>query len=118
MLYLTFPLMFTLLIAEQWLKLSAGVHQALQIGIVLLIYGLIHWWLKANARALSDLEQTETYDAVIVSRIPPRSLPNRRPMFEFPESEIKGALSDTFEIDMIDAELLPLEDSATALTKE
>ncbi len=118
LLYLTFPLMLALLIVERRLKLSASGHQAALIAIILLTYGLLHWWLKANARALSDLERTEPYDVVIVSRIPPRKLPSRRPMFEFPEAEIKGTLSDTFEIDVIDAEFLPLEDPATGLTKE
>ena len=39
-------------------------------------------------------------------------------MFEFPDAEIKGALSDTFEMDVIDAEFLPVEDSRMDLKKE
>lgn len=117
-LYLTLPLLLVLFLVERRLRLSAGGHLVAQIGIVLLIYGLIDMWLRANARALSHAEQDEIRETIIIDPVPPRRLSNRRPMFEFPEAEIKGTLSDTFEIDVIDAEFLPLEDSATGLTKE
>lgn len=118
LLYLTFPLLIALFILEERLKLSAGMHQALQIGIVFLVYGMIHWWLKANARALSNLEQTQLHESVIIHRASPRRLPRTRPMFVFPDAEIKGTLSDTFEMDVIDAEFLPSMDSVTDLKKE
>ncbi len=117
-LYLTLPLLLALFLVERRLRLSAGGHLAAQIGIVLLIYGLIDVWLRANARALSRADQDETHETIIISPIPSRRLPHHRPMFEFPDAEIKGTLSDTFEIDVIDAEFLPTEDSVTYLKKE
>jgi len=117
-LYLTLPLLLVLFLVERRLRLSAGGHLAAQIGIVLLIYGLIDMWLRANARALSHADRDEIHKAIIVSPIPPRRLPDRRPMFELPETEIKGTLSDTFEIDMIDAKFLPSESSVNDLNKE
>jgi hypothetical protein len=118
LLYLTFPLLIALFILEERLQLSAGMHQALQIGIVFLVYGLIHWWLKANARALSNMDQAPYRESIIVSRVPLRRLPHTHPMFVFPDAEIKGTLSDTFEMDVIDAEFLPSMDSVTDLKKE
>ena len=117
-LYLTLPLLLALFLVERRLRLSAGGHLAAQIGIVLLIYGLIDLWLRANARALSRGDQDETHETIIISPVPPRRLPHHRPMFEFPEAEIKGTLSDTFEMDVIDAEFLLVEDSRMDLEKE
>ena len=37
-------------------------HQAVQIGIILLVYGLIHLWLKANAAALSNMDQSNSME--------------------------------------------------------
>jgi hypothetical protein len=119
-LYLIFPLLVALFILERRLNLSAGGHQTLQIGILLLVYGLVHLWLKANSKALANMEQKQFRETVIISRIPPRQLPerNRRPMFQFPDAEIKGALSDTFEMEIIDAEFIPMGESADELKKE
>ncbi len=119
-LYLTLPMLVALFILERRLKLSAGGHQAVQIGILLLVYGLVHLWLKANSRALSNMKQDQFRETVIISRIPPRQLPerNKRPMFQFPDAEIKGALSDTFEMEIIDAEFISVGESANELKKE
>jgi hypothetical protein len=43
---------------------------------------------------------------------------DKRPMFQLPDSEIKGMLSDTFEMDIIDAKLLPIDDVSEGLNKE
>jgi len=111
--YLIFPLLITLFMLDHSLKLSERGHQAVQIGIILLVYGLIHLWLKANAKALSDMDQKQFHNTFTVIRIPPYQLPNanssKRPMLQFPESEIKGMLSDTFEMDYIDAEFSSVE---------
>ena len=111
-LYLIFPLLIALFAVDTQLKLSTRGHQAIQIGAVLLIYGLVHVWLKANARALSAMDQEQFDGRVIVTRIQPYELPatddeyKRRPMFQLPDSEIKGTLSQTFEMDYIDAEFV------------
>jgi len=111
--YLTLPLLAVLFAVDSRLRISTRGHQAVQIGIVLLVYGLIHWWLKANSRALSRLQQGQHYETIRVIRIPtyplPESKAEQHPLFQIPESEIKGMLSDTFEMDIIDAEFLPSE---------
>ena len=117
-LYLTLPLLLALFLVERRLRLSAGGHLAAQIGIVLLIYGLIDVWLRANARALSRADQDEIRETIVVSPIPPRRLSDRLSLFELPKAEIKGALSDTFEMSVIDAEFLLAEDSTMDPGKE
>ncbi len=49
-LYLTFPLLIALFAVDSRLKISMRGHQAVQIVIVLLIYRLVHLWLRANAK--------------------------------------------------------------------
>jgi hypothetical protein len=95
------------------LKISLGGHQALQIGILLLVYGLISLWLKANSSALSRIDQAHDQGRIRVMRVLVPRLPDSDedtgPMFELPLAEDKGTLSDTFEIDYIDAEISPEE---------
>ncbi len=93
--YLTFPLLIALFVLDHQLKISTRGHQAVQIGGVLVVYGLIHLWLKANARALSGMDQRQ-----------------------LPDSEIKGILSDTFDMNIIDATLLPIDDVSQEINKE
>jgi hypothetical protein len=120
--YLTFPLLIALFILDSRLKLSERGHVAVQIGILLFVYGLIHIWLKSNAAALSNMDQRQFHGTVIVTRIPLRQLPepknDKRPMFQFLNSEIKGTLSDTFEMDYIDAESFPVDEVPQELNKE
>ena len=120
--YLTFPLLIALFMVDNRLKLTERGHQAVQIGIILFVYGLVHLWLKANARALSNMDQRQFHGTVIVTRIPLHQLPdaksNKRPMFQLPNSEIKGTLSDTFEMDYIDAEFFPVDEVLQELNKE
>ena len=47
-LYLTFLLLIVLLILDIRFKLSLHEHQAVQIGIILTVYGLIRLWLNAS----------------------------------------------------------------------
>lgn len=114
--YLTFPLLIALFAVDSRLKLSTRGHQAVQIGIVLIVYGLIHAWLKANARALSAMDQMQPTGKVRVLKIEPHELPimnyeyKPRAMFQLLDSEIKGTLSDTFEMDTIDAEFISTMD--------
>jgi hypothetical protein len=123
-LYLTLPLLIALFVLETHLRVSVGAHQAVQIGILLLIYGLIHVWLKANRSALSQMDRDHYYRTLTVIRIPHAQLPDhdgnaqRRPMFEIPVSEIKGVLSEGFDIKYIDAESLPIDKVSQGLKKE
>ena len=121
-LYLTFPLLIALFMMDNRLKLSERGHQAVQIGIVLVVFGLVHLWLKANAIALSEIDRRRFRGTVTVIRIPPYQLPDtnndKRPIFQLPSSEIKGTLSDTFEMDYIDAEFIPMDEAAQELKKE
>jgi len=115
-LYLTFPLLVALFVVDSRLKVSTRAHQAVQIGIVLIVFGLIHLWLKANARALSAMDRAQLGRRVTVVRIQPHPLSamdngsKKRPMFQLSDSEIKGTLSDTFEMDYIDAESFKAEE--------
>jgi len=112
--YLTFPLLVALFMLDHGLKLSERGHIAVQIGILLFVYGLIHLWLKANAAALSEMDRKQFHNTFTVISIPPHQLPNanssKRPMFQFPNSEIKGTLSNTFEMDYIDAEFSSIDE--------
>jgi hypothetical protein len=120
--YLTFPLLIALFLLDNRLKLSLHEHQAVQIGILLLVYGLIHLWLKANEAALSNMDRRQFHGTVIVTRIPSQRLSeptnDKRPMFQFSNSEIKGILSDTFEMDYIDAEFSSVEAASNEANKE
>jgi hypothetical protein len=114
-LYFTFLLLIALFLLDARLKLSVRGHQVVQIGIILFVYGLVHLWLKANATALSQMDRRQYHGTVTVIRIPPLELPeaetDKRSMFELPNSEAKGMLSDTFEMDYIDAEFISEERS-------
>jgi hypothetical protein len=119
-LYLTFPLLIALFAVDARLKLSVRGHQAVQIGILLLVYGLIHLWLKANSPALSRTDQSQEHGRITVIRIPVRQLPDTGTdsILKLPASEIKGVLSDTFDVDAIEAESLPLDEVPEGLKKE
>ena len=120
--YLTLPLLIALFMLDNRIKLSERGHQAVQIGIVLLVYGLVHLWLKANAKALSNMGQRQYHGTVTVTRVPSYQLPDiksdKHPMFQLPNSEIKGTLSDTFEMDYIDAEYISVDEIPQELNKE
>lgn len=110
--YLTFPLLIALFMLDHSLKLSERGHEAVQIGILLLVYGLIHLWLKANEAALSDYRQYR--GTVIISKPRVYKLANthneNRPIFQLPDHEINNMLSDTFETETIDAEFSSVEE--------
>jgi hypothetical protein len=120
--YLTFPLLVALFIMDTRLKLSTRGHQAVQIGSILLIYGLIRLWLKANATALLNMDQQQFHETVTVIRVPAYQISDtkndKRLIFQFSNSEIKGTLSDTFEMDYIDAEFISVDEVSQELNKE
>jgi hypothetical protein len=111
-LYLILPLLVALFMLDFRLKLSIRGHQAVQIGILLLVYGLVHLWLKANLVALSKMDHRHYHRRITVIRIHPSELPNTdKAMLQIPDSEIKGVLGDTFDMDYIDAEFVQQEES-------
>ncbi len=113
-LYLTFPLLIALFLVEHHLSLSQNGHIAAQTGILLLIYGLVHLWLRANAAHLSSLHRRQYRGRVSVIRVPASQLPeandDKQPLFQLPDSEIKGVLSSTFELGYIDADGFPVDE--------
>ena len=122
-LYLTFPLLIALFLVDHRLSLSQRGHMVLQIGILLLMYGLIHLWLNANATAFSKLDRDRYRGMNRVIRISLAELPdvdNKKPrILQLPDSEIKGMLGDTFEMDYIDAEFVsPADEVIEELKKE
>jgi hypothetical protein len=121
-LYLVFPVFIALFAVDNRLKISTRGHQAVQIGIVLFVYELVHLWLKANSKALSQMDQLQHHGTIRVIRVPSYQLTeldkDNHPLFQLPATEIKGVLSDTFEMDYIDAEFFPVEEIPQELNKE
>ena len=123
-LYLTLPLLVVLFIVDNRLKISTRGHQAVQIGIILLVYGLMYLWVKANAQALREMDQPPHGQGIRIVHIGPYPLPNsgkesiEHLVLLLPDSEIKGVLNDTFEMDYIDAEFLPVDEAPQELDKE
>ena len=113
-LYLVLPLLLALFLVDHQLDLSILGHQVVQIGIVLLIYGFIHAWLKANRRAFSQMDREQNGGRITVVRMPflqiPASSSGSRLTFQLPDSEIKGVLSETFERDCIDGISFPIDE--------
>ena len=105
-LYLTFPLLLALFVLDNRLKISTRGHQVVQIGIILLVYGLIHLWLKANARALSRMDQQAYSSTFKVIEIPavrdPEADRARRSILQLSDSEIKGLLTDSMDMSYLD----------------
>ena len=120
--YLTVPLIIALFLLDSRLNFSERGHLVMQIGILLLTYGLIHLWLKANSTALSEMDQRQFHSTFTVIRIPPYQISDannsKRPIFQLPASEIKGILSDTFEMDYIDAKFIPMDEIVENLQKD
>ena len=120
--YFTLPLLVMLFVADSRLKISNRGHQVMQIGIVLLVYGLIHVWLKANAGAFSRMDREQDHERVRVIRMPVSQLSaatgENRLMIRLPDSEIRGLLSDTFEMDYINATSVPVDEVPQEVDKE
>ena len=112
--YLSFPLLIALFVVDNRLKLSTRGHQAVQIMILLLVYGIIHLWLKANARALSRMDQQSYAGTVRVIRIPiaydSEGDYENRSTLQISESEIKGLLTDSANLNYVDADSSSLHD--------
>lgn len=121
-LYLTFPLLIVLFLVESRLKLSSRGHQVVQIGILLLVYGFVHLWLKANSSALSQRDRKQNRGRITVIEIPPYQLADRdqekHRLLQLRDSEIKGVLDDTYQMDHTDAVSFPVEEVPNELNEE
>ncbi len=106
-LYLTFPLMVVLFAIEGRLKLSTYARQIAQLGIILLVFGLVHLWLKANEAAMRQMDHVQRGYFITYTSA---ALPENKSTARFGDPAIKGVLSDTFEMDVIDAEFLPVQE--------
>jgi hypothetical protein len=106
-LYLTFPLLIGLFFLDTHLNVSVGEHQLVQFGSVLAEFLLVQVWLRANASALRQMDDEGYYTQITVTELPARhdrqAAGGRRPLLPAPEAEIKGVLSDTFEMEAVDA---------------
>ena len=120
--YLIVPLLIVLFLLDARLKLSVRGHQIVQLGILAFIYWLVHVWLNVNAAALSNVNRRGIHGTVIIMRAPLHTLVDTNsstdPMFQLPDPEIKGVLSDTFEMDTIDLESFTAEQAEQKLNKE
>ena len=120
--YLTLPLLAVLFVVDSRLRLSTRGHQIVQISIILLVYGLIYLWLKANAAALSRADRERYHGKVTVLRISPSQLPDSnmrgRTVLHLPDSGIKGVLSNTFEADYIDSESFTVDEVSQKFEKK
>ena len=107
-LYFTFPLLIVLFVVDARLRISARGHQVVQIGILLLVYGLLYLWLKANATALSNMGQRHDHGRITIIRVSVAQLPDvdeeKEQLLEIPASEIKGLLDNTYDIEYIDVD--------------
>jgi hypothetical protein len=121
-LYLTFPLLIVLFAVDSRLRISTRGHQLVQIGIVLLVYGLVHLWIKANSTAITKINREQYRGRITVIRAHLSQLPgsdkDKRSALQLAAMEIKGVLSDTFEMDYIDAESFPIEEVPQKIDKE
>jgi hypothetical protein len=113
-LYLTFPLLIALFAVDNRLKLSSRGHQIVQIGIILVLYGLIHLWLKANARALSRMDQQAYSSTFKVIEIPavrdPEANHARRSILQLSDSEIKGLLTDSSDMSYLNVDSTSMQE--------
>jgi hypothetical protein len=75
LLYLSFPLLILLFAFDHGLKISMQGHEAVQFAIILLVYALIYWWLKANSKAISRMDQKYHRGRVMIIPISISPLP-------------------------------------------
>jgi hypothetical protein len=117
-LYLLLPLLVGLFMVDFRLNLSARGHQIVQLGILVFVYWLVHLWLKANEAALGRAENAHYPVIITLVQTPPPNKRKAQPSHHLPDSEIKGLLDNTFEMDIIDAEFLPTEKLPQERNKE
>lgn len=115
--YLLLPLLIGLFLIDFRLNLSDRGHQVLQIGILLFVYWLAHLWMKANQ--ITYEKKGNTKSSVIITLVPTSRLNGEKlqPLFH-PNSEVAGIFDDTFQIDIIEAEILSTEEIPQEANKE
>ena len=125
-LYLVLPFAVLLFVLERQLPFSTSGHQAVQVGIVLVIFGLVHLWLRANRAALTEAEQEQHQwrATLIVSVIPSpldgeaRGSDGHQPalLLSEPEAKSKNTLDDMSEL--ISVEPIPTVLNTHEILKE
>ena len=97
-LYLTFPLLIALFMLDAHLNISTLEHQAVQIGIILLVCGLMYMWVNANAAALLKIDRSEHRVRITVVQFPALANKETYPIFEYSDLEIEDSLSHASEV--------------------
>ena len=97
-LYLAIPLLIALFMLDAHLKISSHGHQAVQIGIILLVYGLMYMWVNANASALLQVDRSEHRVRTTVVHFPALANEETDPIFEYSDLEIEDSLSHASEV--------------------
>ena len=112
-LYAMLPVLVGLFLLEMRLQLTGTENTLAQLGILGLVYGFMHLWLRANRRALMGLDEEHGEWRARVYEFPPVELPNAdgarrrtgaRPLLQVPDAGLKGVLSTTFEMDELEAD--------------
>jgi hypothetical protein len=116
-LYLAFPILISLFALDGRLRISSRGHEAVQIGIVLLVCGLTSLWIKANGSALSTMDKEYPSTRFRTYRIHSVPLPESKD--EKPSTiRIYGVLGTTFEIDYSDTGPFDMDEMPQAMNKE
>jgi hypothetical protein len=117
-LYLALPLLVGLFLVDFRLELSARGHQIVQIGIIIFVYALVHLWLKANESALRKMDTPRHGTIITILQFPLPDKNRNQPLLQLPETEIKGVLGDTFEMDSTKTEIFPMKEISQDYQKE
>jgi hypothetical protein len=106
--YVMLPVLLGLFVWEIRLGLKGTINIAAQLGILFLMFAFMQLWIRANRRALMHLDeesgewQFKVYELSAEDLARARQAASRierRPLVRLPESEVKGVLSTTFEMD-------------------
>lgn len=82
-LYLTFPLLIALFMPDAHLKISTRGHRVVQIGIIVLVYGLMYIWVNANATALLKIDRSEHCPIITTIHFPALANKETDAVFDF-----------------------------------
>jgi hypothetical protein len=116
-LYLALPLLIGLFMVDFRLKLSTRGHQIVQLGILLFVYWLVHLWLKANQATLRKMDTPRHGTIITIIQYPSRNQNRNQPLLQLPETEVKGVLGDTFEMDT-ETEIFQMKEISQDYQKE